>query len=209
MERDKKVEQNNEKSEITSEPIDEFNETQPAKTLDNELHDDVSRETYKEGGIYIEYDLKNDEVVKGMRLFQKNTIYKKNIIYTIILAVVFVVFVVEGIIYNQISDKIILLSILLAVIFLIWYYPLSHIKRTAQIISEEKLPFSMTIYDDCFCVKTENDIQTYFYSDKEVKRYILDDIIVFGIGKHKLYILPKRCLGENLSKIISIIERKA
>ena len=40
-------------------------------------------------GVEVKYDLKGDDVRKALKIFQKRTIYKKNIIYTIVLIILF------------------------------------------------------------------------------------------------------------------------
>ncbi|WMJ21794.1 YcxB family protein [Paludicola sp. MB14-C6] len=150
-------------------------------------------------GIKIEYSFNGEEVAEGLKIYQKQTIYKRNLIYTGILFVIFVLYV-----FSIAKDPSQTLSIFLAtmcvvVVAYIWFLPANHIKKTAKAADETEMRFQMTIYDNC--IKIGEDTATYILNyNKEITK-IFETVKLFVIcaGKERIFILPKRCLkdGEN------------
>lgn len=143
-----------------------------------------------------EYSFNGEEIREGLTVFQKETLYKKNLIYTGVLLLIFLLYVIsifrvptQGLYYF-------LAVLCLAVIGFVWYQPRRHIKKTAAAVEESDMQFVMEIYDDCVRIDSipeGNGVILHF--GKELTRVIeTPALYLFCAGKERLFVLPKRYL---------------
>lgn len=143
------------------------------------------------------YNLEAEEVKQGLSIFQKKTIYKRNIIYTVLLAVIFVMYLVK-IISNPRDGLSYFLTILsLAVIAFIWLLPATHRKKVVRTVAEEKDEFIFTVCEKGL-VAGEGETATYiFYENEPVEVIECENILIISISKEKIFVLPRRCMDES------------
>ena len=96
-------------------------------------------------GIEIKYDLAGEEVKKALKVFQRKTIFKKNLIYTAVLAILFLLYL--QMLFKDPGSTVakILAPLCIAVIGFIWYLPARHIKATAQAVELNNDTFRIEI----------------------------------------------------------------
>jgi hypothetical protein len=176
--------------------------------MNEKMNEDVSRETLSnENGIFIEYDLKPEEILSGMKFYHKQTIYKKNLIYTIILGLFVGFELYSSAVANSFGTRAILMALVLGVIVIIWYAPFNRAKQLSRAIEQDDAKYNMTIFSDRFVVETEKGEVESSFSDFETKKYFLDDLLILTVGKEKLYIIPKRCIQDKWQDIKTLTER--
>ena len=138
-----------------------------------------------------------EEVKQGLSIFQKKTIYKRNIIYTVLLAVIFVMYLVK-IISNPRDGLSYFLTILsLAVIAFIWLLPATHRKKVTKMVAETKDEFIFTVCEKGL-VAGEGETATYiFYENEPVEAIECENMLIISISKEKIFVLPRRCMDES------------
>lgn len=149
-------------------------------------------------GIEVEFSFNGEEVKEGLTLFQKETIYKRNLIYTGLLLVVFVMYVI-GLSKNPSGFNIFLSAMCIALIAFIWYTPISHIKKMAKSADENAMKFSMILYDDCIKIGEDNGVFILKYNKEITKIYETVKLFLICAGKERIFIVPKRCLKDGQS----------
>lgn len=147
-------------------------------------------------GIEFEYSFNGEEVTEGLKLFQKDTIYKRNLIYSCLLLVIFSMYVI-GIVKDPSNlFNMFLSTMCIAVMAFIWYTPFAHIKKTAKAANENNLRFNMTVYDDCVKIGEENGSFVLKYNKEITKVYETIKLFLICAGKERIFIVPKRCLKD-------------
>lgn len=146
-------------------------------------------------GVDIEYDLTGDEVMRGLLFLQKKQLYRRNIIYSALLAVIFVIYVIYVIRDPGYTLGIFLMLLSATVIGFIWYLPYRHRKSTAKAMELHEGGFTMTVFETGIRIVTENGPQNFLFDDK-FKAWDLGDAFLVDVDRYRIYILPKRCLDE-------------
>ena len=145
-------------------------------------------------GIPIEYDMKKEEVVPGMRAFQHKVSFKKNLIYTVILAVLAALYL-QGIIRDpSYTTGIILFGLCLLVILMIWYSPEQHIRRTVKAIELEHMTFRLEVSEVGILILEESGKYLVRYSTPGVSVIELDNCFTVCVSREKVFVIPKRCI---------------
>jgi hypothetical protein len=178
-------------------PVEEFGAIE-TESFDHmpQLSSTEEEELKDKEGIEIEYDFRGAEVAEGLKIFQKETIYKRNLIYTALLFVIFVLYVV-GIVKDPSETVSIFLAIMCVVVVgYIWLLPANHIKRTAQAVEENHMKFRMTVYDTCIKIGEEKATYILRYNQEITKIYDTVKFFLICAGKERMFILPKRCLED-------------
>ncbi|MEG2813048.1 MAG: hypothetical protein RSA79_00455 [Oscillospiraceae bacterium] len=172
------------------------------RTEDDENDIDLA----KEKGIEVTYDFTGDEVKEALKIYQKKTLFKKNMIYTVIFALIFVVYIATLIKNPTQKMPMILSGVCVIAIAFIWYFPLSHIKKSAKAADEDKEQFKMTIYDFAINVGEENGSYILKFNKDINQVFEIENLFILCFGKEKVFILPKRCL-ENSEEITNIFKK--
>ena len=177
----------------------------PELDKDEEEFDDLDEKQ----GIEIEYTFKGDDVRQGLKAYQKETLYKKNIIFTLILAVICGIYVYQFATNTNLKVSAFLAALCIAVIAMIWYNPLKHIKLSAKAADENDLSFKMTVYDDCVRIKEENGKVVLHFVTEITKIIETVDLYLLCVGKERVFILPKKCIPEESKNSVKEIFKKA
>ena len=146
--------------------------------------------------IRLEYDLQADEVKKGLLLFQKKTLFKKNAVYTVLLAIIFVFYIIK-VAFNPKDGLGIFLSVVsLAVIAFIWLVPANHRRKTANAIGGAGDKFLLTVCEKGL-VAGEGETASYmFFENEPVEVYEASDMLIFSISKERIFLIPRRCVPD-------------
>ncbi len=146
--------------------------------------------------VKLTYDLRAEEVKKGLLLFQKKTIFRKNIVYTVLLAVIFVFYIIK-VIFNPKDGLGVFLSVVsVAVIAFIWLVPANHRSKTAKAIAAAGDQFRLTVCEKGL-VAGEGETASYmFFENEPVEVYQDTDMLIFSICKERIFIIPRRCVSD-------------
>ena len=146
-------------------------------------------------GLEIAYTLRGDEVREALRYFQKKTIYRKNAIFTVILAVV-AIFYAQAIFTDpSYTLGYIMLVLALAVIWFLWFMPARHIKsasEAADLNGEE--PYRIEICPQGLLMPKDNARYLVGFDRPAVRAAELPDMYLIIASREKLFALPKRCI---------------
>lgn len=168
--------------------------------LENDEQAEVLSE--KEDCIHIDYSFKGEDVVEGLSTMQAILRFKKNMINTIILSVVFLVYMLD---FTNIQS-IILGCLCLVVIGVIWIMPKIHIKRFAKAADENNIKLSMDIYANSIKVVNSQNVAANLSFNGQINNIIeTENLFVICSGKERVFIVPKRCINENLHEFIKEI----
>ena len=165
-----------------------------------------------------EYNVKNSEEEQAFTAFQKKYVYKGNYIKTALFGVVAVLFLISFIRDPKEYLNPVLMFVSLAFIFVIWFNTFKIRKSLLQALKVlENDKYIFTLYDDKFSIETildesefEEDeeiptVQPRIVNFKETEIYVIEniDMFILILKKDTIYVLPKRCFDENISKELS------
>lgn len=151
--------------------------------------------------VRVVYDMNGAEVEEGLKYFHKLTLYKKNLVYTIILFVIFCLYVyritTETAQGAPNSLQYFLAALCVALIAFLWYMPRRHIKTTKQAVANERMTFTVDVYDSCLMVGELEHQQMVDFETPKPRVIAFETALNFciGVGKERIFILPKRCLN--------------
>lgn len=163
-----------------------------------ESDEEIAENAKDENSIHVNYSFNGDDVIEGLTTMQEVLLFKKNMIYTGILSLVFAVYMID---YQNIQSLVLgLLS--LVVIGVIWIMPKIHIKRFAKMADENKINLSIDIYSSF--IKVVNNQKTISLSfEKQINNIIeTKNLFVVCSGKERVFIIPKRCIDTNIIEFI-------
>ena len=147
-------------------------------------------------GLGIDYDLKGEEVETALKYFQKKTIYRKNTIFTVILAIIAALYAQS--IFQDPSYTMGYLMIVLAVgvIWILWFLPSRHIKSAAQAADLSQDSFSLEICPGGLLLPQEDGRYLVGFDRPAVRAAEFSDLFLIVASREKLFVLPKRCIPE-------------
>lgn len=145
-------------------------------------------------GIEIKYDLAGEEVKKALKVFQKKTIFKKNLIYTVVLAILFLLYL--QMLYKDPTSTTakVLAPLCIVVIGFIWYLPARHIKVTAQAVELNNDTFRIEICSEGILLNEQNGKYLIAYNKPTTKCIELKEIFVICVSQKQVFAIPKRCI---------------
>ncbi|MDF2566655.1 MAG: hypothetical protein K0R90_111 [Oscillospiraceae bacterium] len=153
-------------------------------------------------GIDVFYNLDEKEIIPALYLFQKRTIFKRNIIYSIILGIMFVFYLTAVITDPKYTIGIFLLGVSGVVMGFIWYLPYRHRRSTAAAIAAVKEEFKISFYEDCMIVGEDDSRYKVSYAGEKVNGIEQNDKFILTVGKERLFVVPKRCINEQQTEEI-------
>lgn len=172
--------------------------------------------------VKLEYSISNDEENIAFKVFQNKYVLKKNIIKTIIFAVLIGFFIEQVVIKPDYTMAWALIGVCFAMAFFVWYNPIKIRKSLLKALKEiENDVYEFELYPDHFSVKTiycdENDEVTSLsemeddeeqQQPKEIaprivsfdKEHIeiveITEMFVIIIKKETIFVLPKRVISN-------------
>lgn len=144
------------------------------------------------------YDFTKEEIAQAMRIFQKQTLYKKNLLYTaIVLALFFIQF---GQIVTGSTEKmsLVICVVCVAVLVMIWYLPLSHIRQVQKAMDTYETPprFFMQIYRGAVRTGTGEQAVLFRFDSGEIRVFETNALFIVCYKNQSLFPIPKRCCLE-------------
>lgn len=189
-ETEKSIKENPQEGMFEGVEADEFDVKPDFKTEFDEIIELKSRK-----GIELKYSFNGEEIKEALKIFQRVTICKRNLIYTGILAVIFIMYV-GGIAKSGDPLSMFLAILCIVVIGFIWYMPLTHIKKTAKAADTHELNFVMTVYDDCVKIGEEDSSFVLHFNKEITKMFETPTQFLICAGKERVFLLPKRFLED-------------
>lgn len=172
---------------------DKFDESPPINATAKQLDKFKDKK-----GVNVTYNFNADELERALKIFQKYTIYKKNIIYSLLIGLLFITYLIRiGTGKTQGTFDIFICAICIVVVGMIWYYPINHIKIMVKTVRESPIEdFNMTVYDDALVLGKEESATIIEYNSGYLRVWETDELFVIGYEKQRIFLLPKRCLSD-------------
>ncbi|MEG0894316.1 MAG: YcxB family protein [Oscillospiraceae bacterium] len=164
-------------------------------------------ESKNKKGISINYSFNGKEISDAIKIFQKETIYKRNIIYTALFSIVLVLYVINAISNPNVMS--VFLSVLcVALIGFIWYNPYSHRIKSAKAVEQKQkeLNFNMEIFDDSVKIIEKNGSFVLKYGKEITKIIETSSLFLLCVGKERVFVIPKRFLTDNIIEIKKVFK---
>ena len=151
-----------------------------------------------EDAIRIAYSFTGEEIKEGLQVFQRETMFKKNMIYTLILAAFFGVYSFSAFQNEPNALTIFICIMCISVIGFIWYMPWNHRRLIARAIdqSQDPLSFVMLIYPNGIRINEEKGSCSMKFGKEISKIAETAKAFLFFSGKERLFVLPKRFVEE-------------
>lgn len=192
-------------AEDNNEPLEGVkarNQTAVAASVTNEAYDiePATPETAEvfegEEGIRIEYSFNGSEVKNALVVFQRETMFKKNMIFSLILAAVFGVYTFNAFQQEPNGVTIFLSIMCIATIAFIWYMPWNHRKQVAKAIDANPMDFTVTVYDSGIRIDEAESCCIMKFGKEINKIAETEESFLFFAGKERLFVLPKRFVED-------------
>lgn len=147
-------------------------------------------------GLGIDYDLKGEEVETALKYFQKKTIYRKNTIFTVILAVIAALYG-QAIFQNpDYAMGYFMIVLAVAVIFMLWFLPARHIKSAASAAEISEDTFHLEFCPGGLLLPQEDGRYLVGFDRPAMRAVEFPSLFLIVASKEKLFVLPKRCIPE-------------
>jgi hypothetical protein len=168
--------------------------------FEGEAEDDLS-------GIEISYDLREEEVKKALKAFQRKVIFKKNLLYTAALAVLGILYAVSVIRNPNYTAGYILGGLSIVIMGVIWYLPSRHVRLTAKAVGEADDHFFIEVCERGFLIREGEGKYLVDYQKPLVSVIELPDVFVICVTKEKVFAIPKRCIDpEKMDEVVSLMK---
>ena len=159
------------------------------------------------GGVEIEYDMRKEEIVPGMKAFQRKVAFKKNMIYTAILAVIAILY--GQAVWTDPSYDMgkVFIGISVFVIFMLWFMPYRHIQNTVKAIEADPAQYKLTVTPVGILIPEGGGSYLIRYSSPEFSAVELANAFTLCVSREKVFIVPKRCvLPEKFSEVRQMLK---
>lgn len=158
-------------------------------------------------GIEIKYNLKGEDVKKALKIFQKRTIYKKNIVYTVVLLILFVLYLKQMIDDPANTMPKIMAPLCVAISCFIWYSPARHIKNMVKSVEYSSDTFTIEICEEGILLNEKGGKYLISYNKPTTKCIELDTVFVIFVSDKQVFAVPKRCIEEEkLEKVRKLLK---
>ncbi len=159
------------------------------------------------GGVEIEYDMRKEEIVPGMKAFQRKVAFKKNMIYTAILAVIAILYGQAVWVDPSYDMGKVFIGISVFVIFMLWFMPYRHIQNTVKAIEADPAQYKLTVTPVGILIPEGGGSYLIRYSSPEFSAVELENAFTLCVSREKVFIVPKRCvLPEKFSEVRQMLK---
>ncbi len=160
--------------------------------------------------IYIEYDQTPQEVGEALQKFQRKTMYKKNYLYTGLLIVLAILYILQVIKNPEYTQGVILLMVCIVALGAIWWLPYNHRRKVKKAVENVEVKYSIKFTSEKMVIPSREqgveDLEIYF-KDNQLEALETDTMFIMMLSRQTLFALPKRCLsGEQVSEVSAILE---
>ena len=165
----------------------------------------------------VDYNVTLKEEDKAFRLFQKLYVRKANIIKTIVMGLVFAVFLVQFLDNKNSYISLIGMTIAVVGLFVTWYNPVAIRKGLMKALAPlENDKYIFKLYVDAFTIETVIDESEFEEGEERIyppprvvwkeksdfEVFELEDMFCIIMKKETIYVLPKRCMNEKKAELI-------
>lgn len=183
-------------------------DTFPAPSLEETVAEEVDDREH----ITIHYGFQPEEIKTALQIFQKHTIYKKNLIYSLIIGILFFLYLYRIIQTGKAEGFYLFMCVMIvAAIAYIWYFPLAHIKNVVKAISKTEYQenFILKVYEDSIQAGEGSDQVTFPFAEGKLMVWETEEMFIVGHAKQRVFALPKRCIetAEECQKISEIFQK--
>ena len=179
--------------------------------MEQNMETQVLQNEQTEKEIYVEYDQTPAEASEALLVFQKKTMYKKNYLYSGLLVVLTILYILQVIKNPEYTQGIILLMVCVVVLVGIWFLPYNHRRRVKKAVEHVQTSYSIKFMEDKVIVPSREsgveDLEIYF-EDNQLEVLENDKMFILMLSRQTLFALPKRCLNPEQAKEISAILEK-
>lgn len=148
--------------------------------------------------IRVAYSFTGEEIKNGLRVFQHETMFKKNLIYTLVLAAFFGIYSFGAFQKEPNALTIFICIMCVSIMAFIWYMPWNHRRLTARAIdaAQDTLSFVMLLYPSGIRINEEKGSCAMQFGKEINKIAETEDAFLFFAGKERLFVLPKRFVED-------------
>lgn len=158
-------------------------------------------------GIPIDYDLTPEETARALRYFQKKTLFKKNIIYTVILGIIAVFYLQAVIVKPDYAMGYLLGALALIVIGFMWYLPAKHVRSVSRAVSLSRDTYHLEICPDGLLLPQEEGKFLLGFDAPAVSATEFPDLFLIIVSREKMFAIPKRCVDpETLPQLTELLK---
>lgn len=157
-------------------------------------------------GIEVYYDLREEEISPAIYLFQKMTIFRRNLVYSAVLAVIIILYLISVIMNPYYTFGIFMMVVALTVLGFLWYLPYRHRKSTSAAMGAVKDTFKVTFYDDSMLIGEGEALYRLRYKEDKLKAVERNDMLLIFVGKEKFFALSFRCIGDRMEEIRPLLQ---
>ncbi len=157
-------------------------------------------------GIEVYYDLREEEISPAIYLFQKMTIFRRNLVYSAVLAVIIILDLISVIMNPYYTFGIFMMVVALTVMGFLWYLPYRHRKSTSAAMGAVKDTFKVTFYDDSMLIGEGEALYRLRYKEDKLKAVERNDMLLIFVGKEKFFALSFRCIGDRMEEIRPLLQ---
>lgn len=148
----------------------------------------------EEGGMELSYSFTGEDVRSGLKIFQRETIFRKNVLFTLILLAIFAVYGLDLVRDSGGALPMFLAVMCVVVTAFLWYLPARHIKTVAEAADSNPMEFRMRILPSGIRISEEGG-GFFLGFNKEITKVIeTAEHFLICVGKERIFILPKRCI---------------
>ena len=150
----------------------------------------------EKSGMELVYSFNGEDVRTGLKIYQRETIFRKNIIFTLILLAIFAVYGLDLVQSSGGTLSMFLAVMCVVVTAFLWYLPARHIKQVAEAADSSPMEFRMNIQEDVVQI-SEDNCGFFLGFGKEITKIIETvEHFLICVGKERIFILPKRCIPD-------------
>lgn len=159
-------------------------------------------------GIQVRYGFTGEEVRTALKIFQKHTIFKRNLIYSAIIVIILAVYLFSIINTSSSKFSIFMAVLCITVLLAIWYFPLNHVRQTVKAIEEmgDQEQFVLTVYDDAVEIGEYGGRTVYTYASDPIRVWETSELYIIGHDKFRVFVVPKRYCRDKIQEMTALFQ---
>lgn len=142
------------------------------------------------------YDFTKEEVAEAMRIFQRKTIFKKYLFYSILVGALFLVELSRMAVGNSEKSSMMVCVVCVAVFVMIWMMPRNQIRQVQKALDtyEEPPQYFISIYPGAVRTGTGDHAAFFRFDTENIRVFENDTQFILSIQNRSLFPIPKRCI---------------
>lgn len=180
-------------------------------------------ETINPGEVQFTYDITKDEMIRGMKFFDRKTKFNKRVLNTVLLSILAGIYTYDWFAGSSIRSMcVFIIGICIALIAVMWFNVYNR-RRNLAAGSQDAGQFSVTVDSGNISMlavegtgkdippeddEEETEETRLKLEDGKITVYRLEDMFIIFVAKEWLYIFPHRCMdGEQITAIDEIFKQ--